>query len=573
MLRAALYARVSTEGQKDEQTVKVQIAEIKAAIIADKNTLLESCEYIDDGWSGAILERPELDRMRADAREKKFDILYVYDRGRLARKFVYQEIVIEELTNLDITFKSLHDINGKTPEEQLMGSVMGVFHEYERLKITERFRIGKLNKVRSGKLLGYQAPYGYDYVPIKGKGAEKINGKFVINEEEAKVVKMIFEWIGIECVSIKEVIRRLYDMGIPPKKQKRDTWTNGPLHRMLKNETYIGKHFYYKSESVITKNPMAKTQKKYQHRHSMKGSRKTRPRVEWLEVEAPRIISDELFQKANAQIKSNGKLSQRFKKNPYLFGGLIYCSCGTVRTGEGQNGHFYYRCTDRLLKFPKPRTCFEAGVNVQVLDTVGWAKLCELMTDPTLLQQQLDRYAEEKKLLDGQSPKKDELRMQLKALEQEERRYVKAWGMNTMSENVYTDQMNSVARRRKELTDLLNKPEANKLAQLREIDLETSVEPFKEYLSNLGYEDKLFTVRKIVDKVIATKETVRICGKIPAYATSLSVNKVGLNAEHSDTRDTTIQNNQEQVGLNAKYWDCWAAERRKVDLIQRTHRQ
>lgn len=554
MLRAALYARVSTENQKDEQTVKVQIAEIKSAITNDENTLLESCIYVDEGWSGAILERPSLDLMRQDAREKKFDILYVYDRGRLARKFVYQEIVIEELTNLDITFKSLHDINGVTPEEQLMGNVMGIFHEYERMKITERFRIGKLNKVRSGKLLGYQAPYGYDYVPIKGKGLDKINGKFVINEEEAKVVKMIFEWIGVECVSIKEVIRRLYDMGIPPKKQKRDTWTNGPIHRMLKNETYIGKHFYYKSESVITKNPMAKTQKKYQHRHSMKGSRKTRPRDEWLEVSAPCIISDELFEKANAQIKSNGKHSQRFKKNPYLFGGLIQCKCGSNRTGEGQNGHFYYRCTDRLLKFPKPRTCFEAGVNVQVLDTVGWAKLCELMTDPTLLQQQLDRYAEEKKLLAGQSPKKDELRMQLKALEQEERRYVKAWGLGTMSESVYTDQMNSVARRRKELKDMLEKPEANKLAQLREIDLETSVEPFKQYLSNLGYEDKLFTVRKIVDKIIATKETVRICGKIPAYATSLTVNKVGLDVEHSDTRDTTQAIKQEQVKLNAKYW-------------------
>ncbi|MCA9328431.1 hypothetical protein KC959_01550, partial [Candidatus Saccharibacteria bacterium] len=86
------------------------------------------------------------------------------------------------------------------------------------------------------------------------------------------------------------------------------------------------------------------------------------------------------------------------------------------------------------------------------------------------------------------------------------------------------------------------------------------VEPFKQYLANLGYEDKLFTVRKIVDKIIATKEQVRICGKIPAYATSLTVNKVGLDAEHSDTRDTTTQNNQEQVGLNAKHWDCWLAK-------------
>lgn len=131
-----------------------------------------------------------------------------------------------------------------------------------------------------------------------------------------------------------------------------------------------------------------------------------------------------------------------------------------------------------------------------------------------------------------------------------------------MSEAIYTDQMNSFARRRKELLGMLNKSEADKLAQLREIDLETSVDPFKKYLSNLGYEDKLFTVRKIVDIVIETKETVRICGKIPAYTTSLTVNKVGLDVEHSDTRDTTIQNNQEQVGLNAKYWNsrtakCW----------------
>jgi site-specific DNA recombinase len=415
--------------------------------------------------------------------------------------------------------------------------------------------------------LGYQAPYGYDYVPIKGKGTDKINGRFVINEEEAKVVRMIFEWIGIECVSIKEVIRRLYDLGIQPKKQKRDTWSNGPIHRLLKNETYIGKHFYYKSESVITRNPMAKTQKKYQNRHSVKGSRVTRPREEWLEVEAPRIISDELFEQAKAQIKSNGKHSQRCKKNPYLFGGLIYCACGVGRTGEGQNGHFYYRCTDRLLKFPKPRTCFESGVNVQVLDTVGWNKLSELMTDPKLLQEQLDRYIEEKKIQIGLSPKKEEIKRALKGIEEEERRYVKAWGMGTMSETVYTDQMNSVARRRNDLKDQLNRPEEDKIANLRSIDLDTFAEPFKQYLSNLPYEDKLFTVRKIVDKVIATKEKVTIWGMIPAYAASVSVKKVGLDVKHSDTQDTTQRNSDRQVGLDAKHWHCRITECRQIHTI------
>lgn len=567
MLRAALYARVSTELQKDEETVQNQLTEIRKTILEDENSLLEGCEYIDEGWSGAILERPSLDLMRQDARDKKFDILYVYDRGRLARKFVYQEIVIDELKSLEIEFKSLHDINGVTPEEQLMGSVMGVFHEYERMKITERFRIGKLNKVRGGKLLGYQAPYGYDYIPIKGKGTDKINGYFEINEEEAKVVKMIFEWIAIECVSIKEVIRRLYDLNIPPKKQKRDTWSNGPLHRMLKNETYIGRHFYYKSESCITRNPMAKTQKKYANRHSIKGSRKTRPREEWLEVEVPKIIEPELFEQAQAQIKSNGKLSQRFKKNPYLFGGLIYCSCESTRTGEGQGGHFYYRCIDRLLKFPKPRTCFESGVNVQVLDTVGWAKLVDLMTDPKLLQEQLERYESEKKQQMSLNPKKDELRIAMRALEQEERRYVKAWGLGTMSESVYTDQMNSVARRRKEIKDQLSRPEEDKLAKLKNIDLEAFTEPFTEFLTNMTYDDKLFTVRKIVDKVIATKEKVTICGMIPAYADSMTFQKVGLNAKHSQLQDTTQPNNEVQVGLNAKHWYRRPPQCRQIDTF------
>lgn len=80
-----------------------------------------------------------------------------------------------------------------------------------------------------------------------------------------------------------------------------------------------------------------------------------------------------------------------------------------------------------------------------------------------------------------------------------------------MSEVVYTDQMNSAGRGRKELQDMLNKPEEDKLAQtLRNIDLESSVDLLKQYWANLAYEDKLFTVRKIVDKVITTKEKVTI---------------------------------------------------------------
>src|SRR5690606_28877067 len=142
MKKAAIDMRVSTAHQEEEQTIGNQRLEILERIDKDKDVVL-MYEYKDEGWSGAIIERPDLDRMRSDAREGKFDVLYVYDRGRLSRKFVHQEIILEELRECGIECISLHDINGQTTEEVLMGSVMGIFHEYERVKIAERMRLGK----------------------------------------------------------------------------------------------------------------------------------------------------------------------------------------------------------------------------------------------------------------------------------------------------------------------------------------------------------------------------------------------------------------------------------------------
>ena len=149
MKKAAIYMRVSTAQQEEEQTIQSQEMELLARIKEDTDVLLlPECIYKDEGWSGAIIERPDLDRMRSDARDKKFDVLYSYDRGRVSRKFLHQEIILEELRECGVEYISLHDINGQTSEEVMMGSVMGIFHEYERVKITERMRLGKVRKVR-----------------------------------------------------------------------------------------------------------------------------------------------------------------------------------------------------------------------------------------------------------------------------------------------------------------------------------------------------------------------------------------------------------------------------------------
>lgn len=103
MKRAGVYMRVSTANQEDEETIQNQDMELVARVEADGNSLLPDCIYKDEGWSGSILERPELDRMRADARDKKFDILYAYDRGRLSRIFIHQEVILGELREVGIS--------------------------------------------------------------------------------------------------------------------------------------------------------------------------------------------------------------------------------------------------------------------------------------------------------------------------------------------------------------------------------------------------------------------------------------------------------------------------------------
>jgi len=163
----ALYARVSTGRQEQEATIESQIDELKLKIAQDANILPDENIFIDDGWTGELIARPDLDRMRDAAVVGKFTSLYVYDRGRLSRRFAHQEVIIEELKDHDVSFISLHDTKADTPEEKVLQAMQGVFHEYERVKIIERMRRGKLYKAKNGIVINGSALYGYKYIKKK----------------------------------------------------------------------------------------------------------------------------------------------------------------------------------------------------------------------------------------------------------------------------------------------------------------------------------------------------------------------------------------------------------------------
>lgn len=558
MKKAAIYMRVSTAHQEEEQTIDNQKMEIMERVSKDTDvTLITDYEYKDEGWSGAIIERPDLDRMRSDAREGKFEVLYVYDRGRLSRKFVHQEIILEELRECGIECISLHDINGQTTEEVLMGSVMGIFHEYERVKITERMRIGKVRKVRENKkLLGYNPKYGYDYFRRIKAGPDARDGYFDINEQQAKVVKQVFEWIAAG-VSKHEVKRKLYKMGIAPPKGKRDQWSRGTLDRMVRDSTYMGDHYYNKSESVPTKNPQNPDLK---YRKVQKGSRKRRPKEEWFHVAVPAIVSPDLFHKVQVQLEKNKRTNTRNNSvNQYLVAGLIECVCGKARTGDPvSNGSLYYRCTDRLSKYPLERECHENGINVPVFDALVWRNIKELLLNPQLVVAQAQRRQAASPLQN----QLDALHKSLKKLDDEQYRYDKAYGQNVMSERRYKDVMNELNDKREAMVSEINALE-DEMANQKPITVEQYFDGTIKRVENLNFTEKKVIIKKVITKIVATKQDISIWGRIPLLATpngeTINYNESSIYANHLE--------NEREVGLNAEHWYCWVAKCWQIDAV------
>src|SRR6476661_1919374 len=208
---AALYARVSSEQQADEHTIDSQVAALRARVTEDGLRLAAEREFLDEGYSGATLVRPALERLRDLIAAGGIDRLYVHSPDRLARRYAYQALLLDEFEAAGVEVVFLNRALGESPEDELLLQVQGMVAEYERAKILERSRRGKRHGAQAGKvsvLCG--APYGYRYIK-KEEGGGAARYELVL--EEARVVRQVFHWVGQERATIGEVRRRLTEAG------------------------------------------------------------------------------------------------------------------------------------------------------------------------------------------------------------------------------------------------------------------------------------------------------------------------------------------------------------------------
>jgi site-specific DNA recombinase len=400
-LRVALYARVSGEQQAKEDTIDSQLEAVTQRIASDALVCDPELRFVDDGYSGTVLNRPALERLRDQAAAGAIDRVYMLDPDRLSRKYAYQVLILEELTSCGVEVVFLRNPVGRGPEQDLLLQVQGMIAEYERAKIMERCRRGKQHAARRGSVNVLSgAPYGYRYIGKHEGGGE---ARYQVVAEEARVVRKIFEWVGQERCSIGEVCRRLRREGVPTRTGK-PAWDRATVWLILKNPAYKGTAAFGKTRAGEFKPQRLRPQRGRPEQPRRPVSRVDISQEDQIFIEVPGLVSEDLFRAVQAQLEEN---RQRRRDRPgggrYLLQGLVVCKrCGygcygkpTSRAstrGTGRVPYAYYRCTGSdAYRFGGQRLCWNKQIRTDMLDAAVWEDVRRLLSEPERIRREYER--------------------------------------------------------------------------------------------------------------------------------------------------------------------------------------
>ena len=246
MTSAAIYARVSSARQKKDQTIGSQTAALREHARQLGVDLPEEWVFEDEGHSGATLVRPALEALRDLAAQGCIDVVLVYSPDRLARKFAYQALLIEEFARAGVRVEFVKGPRGDSPEDQLMVQFQGMFAEYEKAQLMERYRRGKAYRARTGSVNVLSgAPFGYRYL----RKTDHAGAAYEIIGHEAVLVAEMFRRYADDGASIADLARWLTGQGAPTRTGK-SRWDRSVVWAMLRNPAYAGTAVFGKTMAV-----------------------------------------------------------------------------------------------------------------------------------------------------------------------------------------------------------------------------------------------------------------------------------------------------------------------------------
>ncbi len=441
--------------------------------------------------------------------------MWCLSADRLARMYAWQVIVLDELSRHGVTVR-FHDTPHleDDPQARLLTQVQGVIAEYERAKIAERNRRGKLWRSRAGEVIYAKVPYGYRRIPRTGEHKAHLQ----VCEPEAAIVRRIFDEYVHKDMSMRQIVLGLHRDGVRSP-TGRELWNVSTMNRILHNETYVGRAWYNRTETV--------------ERHGPAGRRRKvpRPRDQWIAIPVPAILDEAEFDAVQHVSRDNSRWNPRRAGNGYwLLRGLVRCghcdvsvSCHRMRGGPGGSFLRYYYCHnhDILRAGSEDRRCPERNIRADELDSFVFEQVREALLRPQTL------LAGERAVSERREPAADELlqaqldrlRRRIDAANAEKRRIVDLYQADLIDHDGLLHRSGDVHRRLQMLEQQCDALIAQRKELAKQNALGKRIAGFSETVASgidhLDFAGRQKLLRMVVEKVHVKGWRVDISLRIP----------------------------------------------------------
>jgi site-specific DNA recombinase len=544
-MRVALYVRVSTQRQAQQQNVEQQVERLYTHLAA--HAAQEGWEvgeddiFRDDGYSGATLRRPGLDRLRDAVAARALDLVLVTAPDRLARNYVHQMLLLEELERGGCQVAFLDRPMSQDPHDQLLLQIRGAVAEYERTLIAERMRRGRLRKLQAGILLPWtKAPYGYRL----GLERPRDPAGVWVEPTEAALVGEIFARYLQTAGSLGGIAKYLTAQGLATPTGKA-CWKASSVRGILTNPAYTG-HVY--AGRVTTQ--MARVRRSaLQPVGARQSATQVAPAAWFLVARIPAVVSQEQFDHVQAKLALNRQFARRHNTaHPYLLRALVSCGqCRLACLGRStQPGYAYYLCRGKAQAIHSGRAekCHARFIPAQQLDEVVWQDLCEVLLHPSSITQALERAHTGQWAPQELQARRTHLRRAAQNLASHIERLTDAYLGEVMPLAEYQRRRTGLEQQGQAVERQLNQLEAEAQQQRDLAGLTQSVEAFCQRLQcgldQATFEQKRQLVELLIDRVVVTNDEVEIRYVIPTTPASEHVRFCHLRTDYFEPLPAAI---------------------------------
>lgn len=399
--RAILYARVSTDEQaRSGYSLAQQLEALREYAAREGYEVLE--EVTDPGQSGVSLARPGMDRVRDLIAASGVSVVLAQDRDRFTREPAYHYLLRREFEEHGTKIRALNDRGDESPEGELTDGILDQLAKYERAKTAERSRRGKIAKAKQGKIIAKHTPnYGFRF--------NERRDNYVVDEETMPVARRIFRMVGVEGRSIHAVKHALDEDGVsvPSGKSGKRSWDNQFVRHVVLNDVYKP-HTHAEIAALVPPDVAAKLDKEKSYG------------VWWFNRE--RIMRRRVVKNGEGgreyrytttrvpQVGRGGARGDKTQSRPpsnagrrhwELSGRILYCGvCGrsmTARTTKGAKDrrklYYYYACHTK----EKAACSNRKKVRAEEIETLVWELICDSLTNPEQLREDLERMIEQER--------------------------------------------------------------------------------------------------------------------------------------------------------------------------------